>query len=453
MIFSDIDFFIFLPIALIVYWSAMGQQLKNYLLLILSYFFYANGSPYNLPPILILTLINYTSALSMSNADDEKRKIIFYVTLVLNLSIFILYKTLWEKSLPIGLSFYLLQGIAYITDTYKKTLPPEKNLITYGLYISFFPSLMAGPISKPQDLIPKIKRAKNFSEVDWQSAISEFTLGLFKKAYCADYLAAVITTPVFDHPENYTSTTIAVGIISYTLQIYLDFSGYSSMARGIARMFGVELMMNFNFPLLSNSFVEFWTRWHISLSQWLRDYIYYPLLKLYGKKAGQGAIFAIALITWMVAGFWHGIGVNFILYGAFQGLMVGINTVFKIREGEKLKLLGLRRKPPRFNFLSFLLTFTLFNFSMVIFRTSGLHSLGYLLKNLFLSSGQMNLITSHVIFIFLLCFIENAIGYFNWADKILPKRALLRGCLVGLGLIYIFLVAPKNYVPFIYFQF
>lgn len=435
-----------------------NQSLRLSWLLFANYFFYATWNIKFCAILATLTIIEYLTGLFLSkNIDQKMRKFLYISNIALTLILFCSLKFFKTKFFPIGLSFYYLQGISYVTDVYKKTLKEEKNFFHFALYLSFFPQILSGPISRAGDMLKQFKQKMNFKEIDWNSAITEFTMGLFKKAYCADYLAQAVVDPIFKTPASYSKSCIFMAVMAYTIQIYCDFSGYSNMARGVARMFGIQLMANFNYPLLSGSFVEFWTRWHISLSQWLRDYIYFPLLKSWGKIATPFILFLASMITWIIAGIWHGTGFNYFYYGVFQGVLVGGTTVYKLKKMQAMKKAGTKKRPQSFHFVGFVFTFFLFNVSMILFKTKSLLDFFHIIRLVLTSTGEVNLFSLHAALIFLFVFAENISGYFKLNEKYAfpetPVAFFLKGSFIGLVLVYIFLVAPKNYVSFIYFQF
>ncbi|MFZ4712070.1 MAG: MBOAT family O-acyltransferase [Bacteriovoracaceae bacterium] len=449
----DIDFFLFFPIVFLIYWLIPSQKIRLFWLLICSYLFYSTWKPINQLILISITIINFYGSRFFSQLEQDKKKYLFYLLILLNLSFFIIFKSWLLAHHPMGFSFYLLQGIAYLADTYRGTCPSEKNFIQYALSMSFFPQILSGPIARVQDLTAQFKIKQNLKDVDFPSAITEFSWGLFKKIYCADYLSLTIVNPVFNQTQSYHWSTLLFAVLSYTVQIYCDFSGYSSMARGIAKLLGINIILNFNYPLLSNSFVEFWTRWHISLSTWLRDYIYYPLLKAWGKIATPGIIFAATFLTWTIAGLWHGLGLTYFAYGLFQGTMVGASTYAKMYFQKKRKLKGLRKEKEKFQILNWVTTFVLFNIAMSLFRSHDLTSFAQFWKEIFTGDGTTNLVKLHAIFIIIVISVEHIIGYFKLENKIIPQNLFLKGFAVGLVLVYLFIVAPKNYVSFVYFQF
>jgi alginate O-acetyltransferase complex protein AlgI len=342
MVFSSIIFlFFFLPITLVVYFVC-GRRLKNSLLLFLSLLFYAWGEGFFVLIMLCSIAGNYLAGLLIEKFRERGYSQIFLLFAVLlnlgllisfkyanfivdNINLFLPYLNLNRihidpVHLPIGISFFTFQAMTYVIDVYRKKAPMQKNLINIGLYISLFPQLIAGPIVRYHDIAKQIiSRKVNLD--GFSKGVERFIYGLGKKVLIANALAVPADKIFSIPPDGLTFGLAWFGIICYTLQIYFDFSGYSDMAIGLGRMFGFRFLENFNYPYISRSIREFWQRWHISLSNWFRDYLYIPLG---GNRKGALRTYANLLIVFFLCGLWHGASWNFVIWGMIHGLFLVI---------------------------------------------------------------------------------------------------------------------------------
>ena len=300
MIFNSIAFLIFLPVVFILYWFVFNRNLKwqNVLLLVASYFFYGWWSWKFLGLLALSTLLDYFYGFGVANQNPRKSKFFLWLSVVNNLGILAVFKYydffakefaaglnqigfhvepyLLNLALPIGISFYTFHGMSYVFDIYRKKQEPVRNIVDYAVFVSFFPLLVAGPIERASHLLPQVQQKRNFNYSLGVLGIKLIIWGLFKKLAVADNIAPLIN-PVFENPSNYSSLSLVMCAIGFSFQIYADFSGYTDIAHGVARLFGFELLKNFDLPYFSKSIPEFWKKWHISLSSWFRDYIYIPL--------------------------------------------------------------------------------------------------------------------------------------------------------------------------------
>ena len=350
---SPVFIFFFLPLVLIIYFSAKDKY-KNFILLFFSLMFYAWGEVFYLLVMILSITINYFVGINIDKQTEGKRKKIYLtIGITLNLLLLIFYKyvnfisdniniVLQELGfhtidivpihLPLGISFFTFHAISYIVDVYKKKATALKNILHLGLYISLFPQLIAGPIIRYHNIARQIYTRLHTTKL-FVSGIERFTLGLSKKMLIANPLGEV-TDKIFALTNNDLTMPLAwIGIIAYSLQIYFDFSGYSDMAIGLGRMFGFRFLENFNYPYISKSLREFWRRWHISLSTWFRDYLYFPLG---GSQSSTLVTYRNLLIVFLLTGFWHGASWNFIVWGLFHGFFLaiehaGFSTILKKR--------------------------------------------------------------------------------------------------------------------------
>ena len=342
MLFNSIDFAIFLPIVFFLYWVVVNKnlQLQNFLLLVASYVFYGWWDWRFLSLIAFSTLVDYSLGVLLGKEEKEsKRKVYLWTSIIVNLGFlgFFKYYNFFVESfvdaftffgqeieigtlniiLPVGISFYTFQTLSYTIDVYKRNLEPTKKFIAFAAFVSFFPQLVAGPIERASNLLPQILKKRSFNYCEAKDGLRLMLWGLFKKVVIADSLSPIVND-IFSNYSTLSSPVLIMGAIFFAFQIYGDFSGYSDIAIGTAKLFGIELMSNFKFPYFSKNIGEFWRRWHISLSTWFRDYLYIPLGGSRGSKLkGIRNVFAI----FIVSGFWHGANWTFIFWGLFHALL------------------------------------------------------------------------------------------------------------------------------------
>ncbi|MCK5846925.1 MAG: MBOAT family protein [Bacteroidales bacterium] len=389
MLFNSIDFAIFLPIVFLLYWFVVKYNLKlqNMLIVVSSYVFYGWWDWRFLILILFSTLIDYTIGRRLFKEEvQSKRKILLWISIIVNLGFLGFFKyynffvanfveafsffgsqisaSSLEIILPVGISFYTFQTLSYSIDVYKKKLEPTDDIVAFAAFVSFFPQLVAGPIERAKNLLPQFYVKRNFDIINAVDGLKQILWGLFKKVVIADN-AAQIANEIFNNSGDYSGSTLIIGALFFTFQIYGDFSGYSDIAIGTSRLFGFNLKQNFAFPYFSRDIAEFWRRWHISLSTWFRDYLYIPI----GGSRGR-LIFTIrnTFIIFIVSGFWHGANWTFIVWGALNALYIipiiilnrNRNNTNNIAEGNSL--------PSLYELFSMLLTFSLTVFAWIFFR-------------------------------------------------------------------------------------
>ena len=342
MVFSSLTFlFVFLPIVLLIYYIS-PRPLKNFVILLFSLIFYAWGEHKFIFLIILYILINYIGALQIvkNSSDTEKRKFIFITLLLIDISILFFFKyygfiissigslfgidlVIRDIPLPLGISFYTFQQISYIIDVYTKKTKVQKNLINFAAYITMFPQLIAGPIVKYNDIESQLKN-RNENLTQFSSGVHRFIIGLGKKVLLANSIGAIWSEIKVIPLNEISILTSWIGIIAFALQIYFDFSGYSDMAIGLAKMFGFEFLENFNYPYISKSVTEFWRRWHISVGTWFREYLYIPLG---GNKKGNLIQIRNLFVVWFTTGLWHGASFNFIAWGIYFGVILFIEKI------------------------------------------------------------------------------------------------------------------------------
>ena len=347
MLFCSQQFLLFFCIVFAVYWALPQAKLRVYLLLIASFYFYASWNKWLAVLICVCTFMDYWVARGMEATEAPRwRRALVVVSLVVNLGVLVYFKyanffldsleetlhacgstaslPMLKVILPIGISFYTFEAINYTIDVYRRRVPAERNLAHFMLFITFFPHLIAGPIVRARDFLPQIRRPKHWSWLRLQIGMQFFLLGLFKKEVIADRMAQFVD-PVFADPSQFGSTAVWLAVLAYAVQIYCDFSGYTDMALGVAHMLGYKLAINFNMPYVAANVSEFWRRWHISLSSWLRDYLFIPLG---GSKGTKWQTCRNLLITMVLGGLWHGAAWTFIFWGLLHGVFLIAHRAF-----------------------------------------------------------------------------------------------------------------------------
>lgn len=387
MLFDSITFCIFFVVLFCLYWQVTHRN-QNKLLLLASYFFYGCWDWRFLSLILISTLVDYFCGQCIHNSKSQLwRKRYLALSLVSNLGIlgFFKYFDFFADSLallttnfgltldritldiilPVGISFYTFQSLSYTIDIYRRDLKPCNNPLDFFLYVSFFPQLVAGPIERAGRLLPQIQCERSLSWVDLRLGIAFFSWGLFQKVYVADNLAPIVDT-LFSSPGPYVGSEVLVGIYAFSFQLLCDFAGYSLMAKGLARILGFELTTNFRQPYFSSNIREFWSRWHVTLSNWFRDYFFRTIRKRLNRK-GNWQIWFNFFITFSLIGLWHGASWNFVLWGALTGIQVVVYLALQ----PQLKKLNFREnsfQEKTMKIASMILVYHCFCFGGALFR-------------------------------------------------------------------------------------
>ena len=400
MLFNSVQFAVFLPIVFALYWFVVNRNLRwqNILLLAASYFFYACWDWRFLFLLIFSTLLDYYTGLRMSSAGNQsERTAWFWLSVGVNLGFlgFFKYYNFFAASfaeavgalgwkinpwtlqviLPVGISFYTFHGLSYVIDIYKRRIPAEKDFIEYAVFVSFFPLLVAGPIERATHLLPQIKRERHFEYQKGIDGLRQILWGLFKKIVIADQCAEYANL-IFSQSGHESGSNLVMGALFFTFQIYGDFSGYSDIALGTARLFGIDLLRNFAYPYFSRDIAEFWRRWHISLSTWFRDYLYIPLG---GSKGGNWMRVRNTFIIFLVSGFWHGANWTFIVWGFLNALFI-MPSILSRTNRTNLDIVAQNRALPTLReFLSIIITFSLTVFAWIFFRSASLaQAFGYI---------------------------------------------------------------------------
>ncbi|WP_420316807.1 MBOAT family O-acyltransferase [Ekhidna sp.] len=401
MLFNSIEFAIFLPVIFIIYWFFANKNLRiqNTLLLISSYVFYGWWDWRFLGLIIFSSFVDFFVGLrieSTTRAFDKKKWLLLSLLVNLGFLGFFKYYNFFTQSfvdaftllghsfepsrlnviLPVGISFYTFQTLSYSIDVYRGKMKPTKDIISFFSFVSFFPQLVAGPIERASNLLPQFFKKRTFEHGKAVNGIKQIAWGLFKKMVIGDY-CALLADEVFNNSDYYSGSTLVLGAICFTFQIYCDFSGYSDIAIGTSRLFGFDLMTNFRYPYFSRDIAEFWRRWHISLSTWFRDYLYIPLG---GSKGSFVQKIRNVFIIFVVSGFWHGANWTFIVWG-FLNAMYFIPLMMAKRNRKYLDDISQGRNFPSIREgLSILSTFSLTVFAWIFFRAESLtHATEYII--------------------------------------------------------------------------
>jgi len=402
MLFNSIDFAIFLPIVFFLYWFVVNRNLRaqNFLLLLASYLFYGWWDWRFLSLILFSSLVDFFIGKALKDEERQgRRKILLWSSILVNLGFlgFFKYYNFFLENfvdafkffgqdisvgslniiLPVGISFYTFQTLSYTIDVYRKKLEPTKDFIEFAAFVSFFPQLVAGPIERASNLLPQFYTKRKFSSNQAIDGLRQILWGLFKKVVIADNCAEYANL-MFNSPDAYSGSGYLLGAVFFAFQIYGDFSGYSDIAIGTARLFGFDLMRNFAFPYFSRDIAEFWRRWHISLSTWFRDYLYIPLG---GSKGGTGMKIRNTFIIFIVSGFWHGANWTFIFWGALNALYF-LPLLLLNRNRNNLEIIAQGKWLPGLREAGgMLFTFGITVFAWIFFRADSLdHAFNYIAR-------------------------------------------------------------------------
>lgn len=400
MIFNSLNFAIFLPIVYFLYWFASRGNLRiqNVFLLVSSYFFYACWDWRFMILLIFSTLLDYYTGIKITEATNQRSKLFWlWLTIGVNLGFLGVFKyynffaasfadglsllgfkvnlSSLNVILPVGISFYTFHGLSYVIDLYNNRIKPERNFIYYSLFVSFFPLLVAGPIERATHLLPQILKKREFDYSKAVDGLRQILWGLFKKIVIADNCAEHANI-IFNNSADYSGSTLVIGALFFTFQIYCDFSGYSDIALGTARLFGIELLRNFAFPYFSRDIAEFWRRWHISLSSWFKDYLYIPLG---GSKGGTWIKIRNTLIIFIVSGFWHGANWTFIFWGILNALYIIPSIIFNTNRNNLDIVAKGKYLPTIREFFAIIFTFSLTVFAWIFFRAEDVtHAFSYI---------------------------------------------------------------------------
>ena len=446
MNFLSLVFITALPVIVLLY-RVFPKRIRPALLLISSWLFYLHASPDSYWILVSITVIAFAAGLILSSKTVTKSpaasKIALLIALTLVLSFLFAYKYLGiSKLLPIGISFYTFQAMSYLIDVYKGRCKAEKNFFDFSLFIAFFPQLVAGPIERPSDLLPQLKKAETPSKADFSDGSVLLITGYFKKIVVADYLAPFVDRIFASNGES-RGLIVLLGAFLFALQIYADFSGYSDIARGCARLLGIELKINFRHPYLSDNIRDFWRRWHITLTGWLTDYVYIPLG---GNKKGSFKKAINTLIVFALSGIWHGAGLKFVLWGLGHGLLILLEDLAVVK-----KIRSHFPKP-----VNIIINFVLVSLLWIFFRAGSLMTSLELMHDLFVYITEIGAFTMFTYNEYLLMGILSIVVYLvpKYTESKNPKSFLI------MYLLSLVIIASKiNQIQsgiqnsFIYFRF
>lgn len=403
MLFNSFSFLIFLPIVFVLYWFVFHKkfQYQNILLLFASFYFYACWDWRFMFLLLFSILLDYVSGIKIQNSSGKhEAKIWLTLSIVINLGFLGFFKyynffiesfaellngfglnvNVWLLNivLPVGISFYTFHGLSYVIDVYKKRISSEKNFVDYAVFVSYFPLLVAGPIERATHLLPQIQRKRTFNYEQAVDGLRQILWGFFKKMVIADNCAPLVNE-IFNNYHSESSLTLVLGVILFAFQIYGDFSGYSDIALGVSRLFGIELLKNFAFPYFSRDIAEFWRRWHISLSSWFRDYLYIPLG---GSKGGLWMKVRNTFAIFLVSGFWHGANWTFIIWGGLNAIYF-LPLLLANTNRQNLEVVAKGRLLPNLKeFFQVIITFAITCFAWIFFRADSVSDALMYIKNM-----------------------------------------------------------------------
>ena len=478
MLFNSLQFAVFLPIVFLLYWM-IPTKYRWIVLLLSSVYFYMSFNAKTIFLILMTTLISYASALMMSKQQDtKKKKMILIGTTFVCLGVLFLFKYLnfffdtltalfsivsipihpmtVTLMLPVGISFYTFQTLSYVMDVYHGKIEPERHFGVYAAYISFFPAISSGPIERAANLIPQIKHGNPFNYTESTYGLKLMAWGFFKKLVIADNLAVYVDL-VYDHIFNYSGFALVLATLFFTVQIYCDFSGYSDIAKGVAHLFGIRLTQNFKSPYFSCSIKEFWSRWHISLSTWFKDYVYIPLG---GNRCSKVRQAMNLLVTFLVSGAWHGASWTYILWGTIHGVGQVIENHLHLRPKQQLNKVQ--------SLVRFMLTMSFVVLTWIFFRARSLNEviyllthfyhgisspLGYLLGGLQSIGLSVEVLLRMTLFVVILFVYDYASLKCDVIEKISAKPFWIRYPIYYLIVMAVLFFHAVGEVSFVYFQF
>lgn len=510
MLFNSLDYFAFLALSLVGFWvvryvgperdqgpRTRGTWLRLLLILLASCVFYMAWNPWYIGLILFSTVLDYGVAILIHRAESQKEKRLWLFTSVLgNLGLLGAFKYFnffsgattdalglfglefeapyLDVLLPVGISFYTFQTLSYTIDVYRGRLEPARNPIEFAFYVTFFPQLVAGPIVRASEFLPQLRRPPWLDRERVGKALFLIALGLVKKVVFADFISVNLVDRVFDDPAAFSASEVVIGLYAFTLQIYADFSGYTDVARGSGLLFGLELPENFDRPYQSKSVAEFWRRWHMTLSSWLRDYLYFPLG---GSRSGELRTYLNLWITLFLIGLWHGASWTFVIYGNLQASAVLWNR-YTARERERARsgqamspayVLaslwngltraargGRDRDPAWLSGAKILLTLQFVVFSRILFRSTSLENAGDVWMQIFTNTWSIAQIDGTVWCVLLLGFGLHYVPRARFESiraRFVELPAVGQGIVLAIVGAILAVFATHEAVPYIYFQF
>jgi D-alanyl-lipoteichoic acid acyltransferase DltB (MBOAT superfamily) len=481
MLFNSIDFAVFLPIVFILYWFVTNRnlQLQNFLIVVASYIFYGWWDWRFLSLIIFSSLIDYFIGLKLSDCvQQSKRKFLISLSLILNLGLLGVFKyfnffidnfshafSLFGFSfnasrlniiLPVGISFYTFQTLSYSIDVYRRKLQPTNDLISFLAFVGFFPQLVAGPIERASNLLPQFYKKRIFNYEDASNGMRQILWGLFKKVVIADNCAEYVNL-IFNDSATHSGSSLFIGTLFFAFQIYGDFSGYSDIAIGTAKLFGFRLMKNFAFPYFSRDIAEFWRRWHISLSTWFRDYLYIPLG---GSRGNLFSKIKNTFIIFVVSGFWHGANWTFIFWG-FLNAVYFLPLLISNKNRTNLDIAAAGKLLPGVKeFAEILLTFLLTLIAWIFFRAENIQQAFLIIGKIFSSSlfdamyfPKQFSVLPYLLIVFIVFEWFGRENNFAIEKFLLHSKTIYRWAFFAFIVFLIGMYMQTQETPFIYFQF
>jgi D-alanyl-lipoteichoic acid acyltransferase DltB (MBOAT superfamily) len=490
-LFTGMNFWVFFVFVLAVYAMVFRKKkLRNAFLFAVSLFFYYKSAGYFFVLLLFSTVTDYSFGLAINRFQKKwKRKTILIVSLILNLSVLSYFKyayfftdifnqmfgtslqtidylAYWGNLLtgsnfdittiilPVGVSFYTFQTMSYTIDVYRRRVKPIRSIIDFGFYVTFFPPLVAGPIIRAAEFVPQLYRNYQLSMREFSLAVFLILNGLIKKMLIADYISINFVDRVFDNPLLYTGFENLMAAYGYAIQIYCDFSGYTDIAIGVALILGFQLPINFNSPYKAKNITDFWKRWHISLSTWLRDYLYIPLG---GNRHGKTVMFIALMLTMLIGGLWHGAATKFVIWGGLHGLALIAHKIWMACLPNK----NPRKKQPFKTVVSIFITFNFVCFAWLFFRADSMQTVDMMLSQItrqMFASDFWTIISSYstVFALILFGFVMHWLperqkeNYRNLFHKI---PIVIKAAIVVLVALFLYQIKSADLQPFIYFQF
>ncbi|MFZ5569865.1 MAG: MBOAT family O-acyltransferase [Thermodesulfobacteriota bacterium] len=475
MLFNSWVFLLFLAVVLPVYYS-LNTRFQNIFLIVASYFFYGYWDYRFLSLIVISTTVNYTIALGIQTAAGKKKKKLLIIGIILNLGFLGFFKyyhffidslsdvfqilgfspvtSTLKIILPLGISFYTFQAMAYIIDVYLGRQTATKDKISFALFICYFPLLLAGPIERAGHLLPMLQSKRVVRREDVTAGIQLILIGLVKKIAIADAVAPFVNR-LYQDCNGHMSLDLLCGVYLFAIQIYGDFSGYSDIARGVSKLLGIDLIMNFRQPYFSKNIVEFWRRWHISLSGWLRDYLYIPMG---GNRKGKWKTYRNLMITMLLGGLWHGASWVFVIWGGLHGAYLALHRIFKEITKKEIRENSRSWKTAVITWFSVFVTFHLTSVAWVFFRSPDLRTAGVYLLRLASPAnwgyGDASLVQATVFYL-LFTFLLDLPQYLADRELLLTAGThwIWRGLTYAMLMVMISFIGESYVQPFIYFQF
>ncbi len=486
----EVEFFYFFPVVLALYWILPRRApIQNAVLLAASYAFFVSWNPRLLAMLVAVTLANFTLArliaarrvAAAGGGASRPGRGLFWLAVALNVAelVFFKYEGFFATSLnallgvigvpsalpilrvvvPVGLSFRALQNIGYLADVYLGREAGPASLLDFALFATFFPQMLAGPIARGSQMLPQYATARRPDPVQWSSGAATFLLGFALKAFAADALGNKMVNDVFARSAEYSASAHWLALVGFAFQVFADFGGYSLIAIGIGRLFGLELPMNFNFPFQSKSLPEFWRRWHITLNTWLFDYIFVPLTV--SKGWFRGRMVAGFIVTFLISGLWHGAAWTFVLWGLLQALGLAAQYIYD----QRYKALCRRdrkwvrvRSRPLYQLGAWAITQVFFVVTLIPFRAPTLAATGAFARALARSEGTRSIaltnpqLAAALAFVIAYCLVPTGFGRLVWG-RFQSMPALARGVAYGLAIAFLLVFTPAGSGTFIYAQF